>query len=721
MKSLLPTSRLLSLEAAYQPLFCFFVFTLANSLLSYGSFSWAIKFAIGLVGLLFPFLWALASQRGTRLPEASWRAAGNAPFGKIEVWIFLGAMAVRLYQLTSYLIFPLYDEIKNAHYAISLSEKWTWSFFIEGFLPFYIWLLSLGFKVFGVSLTWLWILPALLSLLSAVFFYAAARRFFSPFISMGFLILMSVSFWPVFAGRFSHQALLMGFWESVALGGLAVYIKNPTRLFGKMIPTALGFWVGLGFYTYFGWPLVALLTLITLGAVPSSSTGFKKFQIGSFVSALILVLLPLLLYGRAHLEYLTSLLVFHKNPEILDIWNPWRNIYYVTSFFWKGWSNAFAYKPVWGGFLNPILGSLFFLGVIELYRNRSLPLVRWFFLAFFINFFPILLANNTNWFHAFSLMPLFLLVTAVGLRVLFPDVTGIGPKASLLGLFLVSSILDWTNLERTRDFINNSYPAPEMARVYQQLKQISRERGPGLVFSDLWLRPWPPYLGFATTPFNVLLWKGENLEKGSWCALMANVNYQPFLKKIFPDGKAHSVTKDLSHADGGIMLWIMPATPERLGIFKRWQKAGLALQPFLEQYALLGPNENDHLGPLLDSLETAYPFFQGDSFLESIYWEIRGNIDFRNVLGKSPPVTLFQNQIQGHIPPSLTQTILLPCLMDFQQGIKKGYPAANFYYQLGALESMAGDREKALKYFKKAEECPLDFTDSSKFLGPQGS
>jgi hypothetical protein len=720
MKSFPSPFRFPRRESDYQPWIYFFVFALTNSLLAYGSQSWAVKSSLGLVGLLFPFLWALFSRRKTPPSRAVWDRPGDSFPWILWIVVLLGALAVRFYQLTTYLDFPLYDEIVNALYAIPLNEKWDWNLFFGGLPPFYIWLLSLGFKVLGVSFTWLWILPALLSLLSAAIFYAAARRFFCPIVSMGFLILMSVSFWPVFAGRFSHQALLMGFWESVTFWGLAVYFKDADGGSRKMASFVFGLWVGLGFYTYFGWPLVALLVLLTLGAASVSAAGFKKGRISFFVLAFILALLPLWLYkpGGAYLEYLNNLLAYHKNPELPGGWNPLQGIYSFTSFFWNGRDGGFAYNPVWGGWLNPLLGSLFFLGLIEFYARRSLPLVRWFFAAFAVLFFPILLANNTNGFHVLSLMPLFLIVTAVGLRVLYSNFRGIGPKASLLGLLLVSSLLDWGNLEKTRLFINAHYPAPEMVRVYQLLKKTSQERGPGLVFSDLWLRPWPPFLGFATTPFNVLLWKGAPLEKGSWAALVANVNYQPFLKKIFPDGKAYWISKDLPSADGGIMLWIMPVSRERLETFALWQKAAQALEPFWKQYALIGPNENRHFDPMIDSLNAAYPFFQGDPFLESIYWEIRGDIDFRKVLWKTSNPVAAPALSQA----SFNEDALLPCLQDYQYGIKRGYPAANFYYQMGTLESMAGQKEKALKFFKKAAESPLDFTDSFKFLrDPNGA
>ena len=695
----------------------FLVFTFTNILLSYGSLSLEAKLWTGLIGFLLPFILAL------RTPT---KASPRESFSKMEifspppwVWGFVGLLGIflRFYHLTTFLDFPLYDEIINALYAIRLNEQWTWNPFFGGtLLSFYIWLLSFMFKVFGVSLFSLWALPAGLSLLSVIFFYAAVRRFFSPSIAFCMFFLLSASFWPVFIGKFSHQAVLMVFWESVAFLALTAFIKAPSLFSRGNWALFLGFWVGLGFYTYFAWPLVAALIIMTVLLSRGHSASYLKNQKIWFCAAVLIAVLPEAgaVLQQNYGDYLSSLWAFHRNPENTGGWNPLQNIHYFTSFFWEGWKKNFAYNPIWGGFLNPLLASLFFLGCVDLLKNTAQPLAQWFLAAFALLFFPILLANNTNWFHVAGLMPFFLLVASLGLHVLYLGRQGPWIRTSLLALALASMGFDKINLEKTREYVNLNHPSRELGQTYRILDQIERERGPGLIFSDLWLKPWPPFLGFATTPFNILQWKNGIMEKSSWAAIITNVNNQPFLKRRFPDGKAYWISKDRPPADGGVMLWIMPSTPDRLPVFDRWQRASQSLRPFLDQYAMVGPNENHHYDIMLEALSRAYPSFQGDPFLESTFWEVTADINLRKILwttsdsGKIP--------LDGNAVPAIRENSLFPCLQALQYALKRGYPSANLYHQLGTLEFMGGNRKESSRVFQKATQAPLDFTDSSKYI-----
>jgi hypothetical protein len=533
--------------------------------------------------------------------------------------------------------------------------------------------------------------------------------------------LMSVSFWPVFVERFSHQAVLMIFWESVAFFLLAVFLKSPKQEAKWSWAIVLGLWTGLGFYTYYGWPIVAALVVVTVFAAGKKPAPLLINPGIWFCLGMLLTLIPLIVIpdNQYYLDYLSSLLAFHLNGEKTNQWNLWQNLHYFTSFFWEGWRSNFAYNPRWGGFLNPVLASLFFLGIIEFFKHRAKPLVRWFGFAFVVLFFPILLATNTNWFHVVSLMPIFLILTAVGVQVLFQNLERKRPMIILLTLTLASVCLDWNNLEKTREYINASHPSVELSRAYHRLVQTSQERGPGLIFTDLWLKPWPPFLGFSTTPFNLLRRKEASLDQGSWAAIVTNVNHQPFLKRRFPDGKAYWISKDRPYPDGGVMLWIMSVTHERLPVLAQWQQASQALRPFLDYYTWVSPSDNRDYGQMLDALSKAYPFFRGDAFLESIFGEIKADIYFRQTLreasnrGKLKNVPILNQHLTSSI---LNKLSLQPSIESLQDAIKHGYPAAHLYYQLGAFQDMCGNGRKAMQTFRKATQAPLNFTQADVFL-----
>lgn len=700
---------------SYHPGIYFLVFSLANALLAYGSFSLQAKLWIGLLGLALPMGMALAARGRPSNRAPIWERMFFSPPGWAWALVFLVALAGRVYRLTDYSDFPLYDECVNALWAVRLDEKWEGRLFFNGLPPFYIWLLAAGFKTVGISLFWLKLLPGLLSLLSAFFFYGALRSFFSSSAALGGASLLAASFWPIFMGHFSHQAVLMVFFESVAFLGLSLWQKTFSPVKRNLGAAALGAWTGLGFYTYFGWPLVALLIGLTILAVKPRAGTSRGVAPLLFLFFSLLFLIPFAWGGWSggYWGYLRDLLAFPLKTSGNGGLDPHLILSYFTSFLWEGWQASFAYNPRWGGFLNPVLGGFFFLGIIEAFQNRSHPLVRWLFCAFAVLWVPVLFANNANWFHVASLLPLFMGLAAVGFQALLPDLKAVAPKTLVFLLLSLSLGLDLTNLEKTREYANATYPSPELAQAYRLLNQTSRERGPGMVFADLWLKPWPPFLGFATTPFNVLRWEGQPLERASWAGILTNSNNLPFLRRRFPEGKAYWLSKDLSRPDGGSMLYVMDAMPERLPVFRLWQQASRALGPFLEQYAMVAPNDNHRYGPLLATLKAACPFFQADPFLESVYWEVAADLDLRKALwesGATSPGSLLR----------LDKIALNPCLEAVQNGAKLGYPAAYWYYQWGSLESLCGDKAAAEWAFRRALRAPLDFTDSRRCLESMG-
>ena len=67
---------------------------------------------------------------------------------------------------------------------------------------------------------------------------------------------------------------------------------------------------------------------------------------------------------------------------ILTGWYDWTDqlvtgISYVTAIFAGPIRNGTSYGPLWGGMLNPILGSTFLLGLAYLWKFRKLSFSRW--------------------------------------------------------------------------------------------------------------------------------------------------------------------------------------------------------------------------------------------------------------------------------------------------------------------------------------------------------
>lgn len=707
------------------PWIIFFLFTFSNILLAYFQFSLEINLFIGLFGLFIPMIFRLSTQK----KASDWETPPyELDFFKTPSWwvwgiVFLVAFFLRFFQLGTLFHFRLPDEVINALYAVQLNKQWSWNLFFHWskLPPFYIWLLALLFKWTNAS--WTTIvegLPAFLSFMAVPLFFISIRRLVSPSFAFTFTVACSTQFWPCFVGRFSHQAILMLVWEAIAFALLATWQTVFISTAQKRFSVFLGLWVGLGFYTYFGWPLVALLIAITLFFFPQNrqigfSANFFRFSISAF-----LAVLPLLysFFRQGFNQYLLGLFLFNHNLDNENHWSIFRCLCYCTSFFWKGWRENFAYNPWWGGFLNPIAGAFFFLGLITLWKFRNRPFVRWVFLALGVLFLPVLLANNTNWFHVLSLLPFFLGIGAVGFLDLLNRTRRTAGRFFLC-LFLFFSLgLDGVNIYKTKKYLDQITSYDKNTKpVYDLLNQLYQERGIGIILTEWVPEPWIMKLNFDTIPFNALYQTDKILSQASWMGVLTNVNYKPFLDERFPGGKFYWLSQNTFPPDGGLMLWVIPTDSIHQNIWTHWRQAALTLTPFWEEYNDILPGHT--YSDLVGILNRAYLDMKGDPFLESCYWDLLSNLTLNEKILLSDHLELRADQITATqmIPRSmLNEPSLRENINDLQCAVNRGYPSANLYYELGTLWIMAKNPSQARKCFHKALKAPLDLTYSTQSL-----
>jgi hypothetical protein len=351
-------------------------------------------------------------------------------------------------------------------------------------------------------------------------------------------------------------------------------------------------------------------------------------------------------------------------------------------------------------------------GCVELFRNRSSWFSRWCAFAFLVLFVPILFANNTNWFHVASLMPVFLAIMVVGFQTLWIRTPQKKRRATWILFLLFSIALDGINLEKTSQFARQNYPSPDLVRADQILEKISREDGPGWVIADFALKPWTPYLRFDTWTL------GSQSQTPQWVAVLANVNYQPFLKRRFPKSRAYRVSANLTEADGGLMLWVLPLTNGPSPEIGKWEQTSQNLSPLFDQILQVDPAHT--YGEMAESLKAMAPQFEGDPFLQSIDGELQSQLEFKQAFWAE---ACRENKINGLelldqplVPSTLDPQALQVSIQDLEQGLRKGYPAANLYYQLGVLESLKGNQKSARKAFQDAASSFLNLTASADLL-----
>ncbi len=653
----------------------FILTTALNALLAYSSLDWPIKLSLGLLGF-GPLVWVYLKSRPSYTPQEP-TLFSRELFTPASWWVVLAfclALAVRLFKLTSYLSFPIPDEVINAYNAIHLKDQWSWNLFYYNtqMPPFYIWLLTIVFKIEGVSNLDLWMVPALLSFLSVVFYYLAFRGVFSRGLSFVYLLLLGAGFWPVFQGRFSTNAILMVFWEALAFWLLAKLYKAGSFWNRAWIMAFLGLCLGLGFYTYFAWLLIVLWFIPAILRIYTKAVTKGKVLFILCMTVAVLFVLPLFIAAmrEGFGFYLKHIFTLHpESPKLFDA-NYSLILQFLTSFLWTGSNGDFAYNPQWGGFLNPVLGSLFLMGLVELVRLRSVPLVKWVGIGIVIQLASLFLSHNPNWYHLAGLMPIFIGVTAFGFGVLwegFPKVSARVPF--VLGFFLLSLVLDWANLEKSMAIAdrNNSAMNPTVWTC-ETLQKMSQEKGPGRVYSEFCLDFNPPhstllydntgrflyslftchwfpcYMALGAYPFNTLA--NPALERGpeNWAAIMTDEWARPLLSGWFPDAQFTSNPNQQVHAlSDNSLLAIIPLTPENRKILDGWGEADKVLREI--NYLQFNRPYQQSFDDIIQRLKDREPLFQESPFLRFCYW---GKLGYLYCLNKRYDLALpaYQKALQ---------------------------------------------------------------------------
>src|SRR5579872_6433426 len=258
---------------------------ISNSLLSYGNLSNEAKTWIVFGGILAPMAAAffLLKKRDPFKEE-------SLPTAAPWIWVVILALAVflRFYRLTS-LSWPYADEGLFGYFATLQGEKWDWRVFHDfRTTPLvYSWGLSLFYRFLGHSLSTLWLYPALWSLGCVPLAWMAARLAYPR--SLAFLIFcwMSLSFWPLYMGRFSTQCVFLVFWECLTFFALAKYLTQQKSPSASKNIWILAFLTGTGFYTYLAWPLVALMVGLTLLFYGRQSISQRIGELAKFIGVVI--------------------------------------------------------------------------------------------------------------------------------------------------------------------------------------------------------------------------------------------------------------------------------------------------------------------------------------------------------------------------------------------------------------------------------------------------
>ncbi len=671
----------------------FLALNLANAFLSYSSFSVQSKGLFFIFGLALPIYIALRSMPVLRHSENCPFPTAIPPFFLKIIFIFFSIVAIflRFYRLQTFHLWPSGDEGLQGLFAIDLIQNWNWRFFYTTgqHPPLLIWLLKWFFQNFESPFFNLWFLPACLSIFFVFLSYWMARLFFSKSVSVVYFSLTAISFWPMCFGRYCVQGVLIPVFETTSFLLLGYFLKFSSPKSKFLFSAGLGLCAGFGTWAYTSWfAVVFFLILILVAWERKNSTSTFKF-LGIFLFFLGLSSLPWIV-AAIHEKFGGYVLgvsflsgYFDWKAQILN------SISYFTVLFWGSLKGSAAYGPVWGGMLNPVLGSLFFIGVIRLLKENRMGLGRVILGALFLFILPgVLSADHVEMFRVIQLMPFLILVASIGLVWLLEFLPVRRGLAVFSVILFFSFSLDLIHLLKISDIAIHPFRLAanvldENYWAYQKLKPMAKSEGPGLIFTDFILLDHDHTLNMTTYQFNALLNPKFQIGDARWAGVVTNVHYVPFLHKRFPESHWYRVTP-YAAADGGSAIGIISLTPQNREVFSKWALA----HQYFHQLTIKAENTmNDQSQYLLtvQKLSEGLPLMANDPFLESCYGEWVAQYHFGTDFG--------------------------PNIRALHRAIEKGYPAANLYYKLGNFYLLNRQPQEARQAYLMAARSVPNYTN----------
>jgi hypothetical protein len=351
---------------------------------------------------------------------------------------------------------------------------------------------------------------------------------------------------------------------------------------------------------------------------------------------------------------------------------------YVTSLFW-GMPTGTIFRPMWGGMLNPLLGSLFFLGVIEVWRDRRSRLIQWVVIALACCWIPAVLSRVIEIFRILLAVPFLFFIMGLGFQSLLRSVTSRLKTGTVLLLAVASLGLDLHHMQKYLDdrYVLADGDCQDFFQTYRILKSIEEKAGPGAYLANIGPNMEGQNPVVATYAFNASYNSRISFDECRWVAVLVNDNYKPYLDPRFPRAVWFTLGKDHFWYDGDHALLVIPIEDGNRPVLRRWFEAERLLQPITLR--ILYAQEHSDQKPSMDDLYQAYEKIKPDRFLASTLAE----------------KMLFYKKKDG-TPPTALDLVRL--------GLKDGYPLRDFYKVEAALLDQQGKHAEAKQAYLKASK-----------------
>ena len=572
---------------------------------------WIILFGITLPLFLGPF------TSPKVLEEApSWKQEIHPALIQSSLWVWFGLILFlffsRFFLIGSSFWWPDGDESLNAFYLPFWLQHWHWTLFVAvsqipstlSYLSFII------FKLTGNPLLSVQMVSAIISCLTVFVGYQICRIYFSKSTALILFLLLSFSYWPLLISWTFLPGITTPLWECVLLYLLSRINKSSGDSKYSWF-FLLGLSLGMGPYTFFSWPVLFLWILCAVFSLQQSRPSFKGVAV--LCAGITVTLTPFLwsIYHEPYGNYFWE--VAGKGQAI-----PWISRLKVTATYLSslfGSAGNATWSPRAGGYLNVLLSSCFFIGLIELIRFRKTLFFKAYVSAFILFMLPGLLSRDFEGHRILFVMPVVLWTVASGIQVLLLKISKSQRLYFLCLLLSLSFALDFQRLDNPiANFMRSESMPNERRFSYEILKPIADHSGPGLIFTEFIPNTTDYSLSCFSYSFNTAFNQKLSLENVKWAAIFTEDYYESNLRKAFPQLKSIKLPENKHH-----ILVILPLTNSNREILINWVSF-YRLEMNLN-YQLVGNPSGRSRDFILRQFINIYPSLPKDAFIQSCFFQ----------------------------------------------------------------------------------------------------
>lgn len=545
----------------------------------------------------------------------------------------------------------MWDDAANSFFSIQQCDHWHWHLWYtsEKCGPIGFWLRAIFYRFFPPSLFNMWLLQAFESSATLIVGYWASRQYVSKSLSFLFALILAFSFWPLYLGQFCSMEYLAVLWEFFCLGLFGLCLKSlSVGLSRDKLAVVLGFWLGLGYYIWVvAIPVIFILAsgfLWTWARCPSK----KLRTLAAFGVPLLLLSLPVgaQLFSNISSGHIHNYLVTNRSNFLS--YQLVVSFSYLTVFLWGPIDKSyFNFGPLWGGFLNPFLGSAFLLGIIELFRFRRKPIFYWVVGIFLTCLLPGLLSNTSEMMRVLTTLPFCLILAALGLKKFLDNFSPQKRMAILTMILSCSMTLDfyhlWGPYHRwaVPDKDTAGSKSPEHFQAFQILEKLEQKNGAGLIFSDFYYNVFDQSLYVAAYGFNAAVNPKLDPSHAKWTAILLAPWDMDVIQHRFPSAVFYNVSEGLHRTRQGEMwMAVVPLSGKSGKAIIGWIDCYREIQGLFAEYPYNVSNPS--YGKVLADLWKDYDHAPQEPFIRNSLMEkiIDASYQSSDISGAQPLLSL---------------------------------------------------------------------------------